>query len=172
MIWGFSTASHIPFIIISQVIFWVLANGPPTVACGPLSTSFPTRIKPLVTPLYILNIIKRCSTFWPVATESIRGHCPPKLFLSLTNSLLYFYKEHDHNNCIIEFYTPVASFFFPLVQDYRCHHNDVLTIFWISAIQRRLTTWIPPCLQLGFMVWGGKHTFKGQDLCFYDISLK
>jgi len=166
VIWGFSIAIHIPFTIIYQVIFWVLANGPQTVACAPLSASFPTRIKPLVTPLYILNTIKRCSTFWPVTTESIRGHCPSKLFLFLTNPLVYFYKEHDHNQCIIKFYTPVASFFFPLAQHYRCHHSDVLSIFWISAIQRRLTTWFPPSLQPGFMVWGGKYTFKVQDLYF------
>jgi len=48
-----------------------------------------------------------------VTTESIRGHWPPKLFLFLTNSLEHFYKQHDHNHYIIEFHTPVASFYIP-----------------------------------------------------------
>jgi len=61
--------------------FWA-----PTVANGPLSAKLPQDQTFSYATLYTLNIIKRytlniISTFGPVATESIREHCPPKFFL-------------------------------------------------------------------------------------------
>jgi len=70
-----------------------------------------------------LNIINCYSTF--AATESIRGRCPPRLFSFLTTFLAHFYAQHDHNHCIIEFYTPVTSFYFLWLQHCRYHHSDI-----------------------------------------------
>jgi len=40
-------------------------------------------------------------------------HSPPIFFLFPTNPLAQIYTQHDHNHCVIEFYTPVTSLYLP-----------------------------------------------------------
>ena len=104
---GFSRAIHIQFTIISLVLFWVLASGSSTVANGPVSAKFPTWIKPLVMPLFILWILSNAAAHSGPLRQRAFGALPN---FFRTNSLARFYTQHDHNHCIIQFYTSISSF--------------------------------------------------------------
>jgi len=53
------------------------------------------------------------------------------LTLILQNFLVHFYKQHDHNHYIIEFYTPVASFYIPWRQG--CGVEAGVGGFWVES---------------------------------------
>ena len=142
----------------------MLVGGHLTVASGLLSAKFPTWIKPLVTPIFRLNIIKRCSTFGPVATENISGRCSPNVCVP-TNSLAHFYTQHNHKHYIIEFYTPGTSLYIlgaTLSVSSQRHFEYILYLKRITAFSHMVST--KPIARLYGM--RGKHTFEGQDLCF------